>query len=388
MRGKNNLDKLPSWKEIFLQYSDCSLYSPRHTEFTYLFIGKPGEKKNNFPSINECPQLVIFPFETESKHPWFLNRDNLSLSAVFTAIYRKEECLQFWGELPPIASELKSPSLEISGEKSDNFTLNEWSQLIDKKLKDEFRAGLQKIVLHRQQSYSVKTGNLIHLKESFLAGRRPTDNLIWFQKDQQKVFAALSPETLFERNHDHLAIDVLAGSAESHQDPQQDEEIKNRLMNAPKEHEEFEFVRQEVTEVMNRASLKWEWQKEKSVLTLGYIHHLYAKASGTLKDDRQDKDLLKMIHPTPALGGRPRSKAVQMIREIETEDRGPYGAPVGIVSTKSSHFSVGIRSFSLDEQSLKLYSGAGITEQSIGEREYQETEVKFRKMSQVLGVKC
>lgn len=51
--------------------------------------------------------------------------------------------------------------------------------------------------------------------------------------------------------------------------------------------------------------------------------------TATLKSDATILDLVKQLHPTPALGGEPRDKALQFIVEKEPFDRGWYAGPIG-----------------------------------------------------------
>ena len=91
--------------------------------------------------------------------------------------------------------------------------------------------------------------------------------------------------------------------------------------------------------------------------------------------------MVEALHPTPALGGDPRRAALQLIRELEPIPRGWYGAPVGwIDSGLDGEFAVAIRSAVAQEARVWIYAGAGIVADSLPEREWEETELKFRPM--------
>lgn len=76
------------------------------------------------------------------------------------------------------------------------------------------------------------------------------------------------------------------------------------------------------------------------------IQHLYTPVTGTVKDKNTTLfQLVKALHPTPALGGIPRQPAMEAIRLLEKMNRGLYGAPIGWVDYRGSgEFCVGIRS--------------------------------------------
>src|SRR5699024_1519296 len=92
-------------------------------------------------------------------------------------------------------------------------------------------------------------------------------------------------------------------------------------------------------------------------------------------------DLIKTLHPTPALGGVPTNKALQFIRAEEPFDRGWYGAPIGwLDGAGNSEFAVAIRSGLIQKDEMSLFAGCGVMADSDPEEEYEETAVKFLPM--------
>ena len=86
------------------------------------------------------------------------------------------------------------------------------------------------------------------------------------------------------------------------------------------------------------------------------------------------------MHPTPAIGGYPKNKAMDMIRQLK-EDRGWYGGPIGWIDNNlDGQFYLNIRSGLGVDKNLYLFSGSGITEKSNSENEWMETEQKFNLM--------
>ncbi|MBS3987032.1 MAG: chorismate-binding protein, partial [Erysipelothrix sp.] len=96
-------------------------------------------------------------------------------------------------------------------------------------------------------------------------------------------------------------------------------------------------------------------------------------------------DMVEKLHPTPALGGYPRNKALKEIREQELLDRGWYGAPVGWMDGKGDgEFAVAIRSGLIRDDLVSLFAGCGIVGNSNPKNEYQETQMKFNPMLSAL----
>jgi isochorismate synthase EntC len=92
-------------------------------------------------------------------------------------------------------------------------------------------------------------------------------------------------------------------------------------------------------------------------------------------------DLVERLHPTPAVGGRPREAALQWIRQNEQLDRGWYAGPVGWVDARGEgEFAVALRSALLHGDRATLFAGCGIMANSDPEREYVESNLKLKPM--------
>lgn len=110
-----------------------------------------------------------------------------------------------------------------------------------------------------------------------------------------------------------------------------------------------------------------------------------------MKGSRQDGfsflEVIRQLHPSPALGGVPKQAAVDWIAEKEPIGRGLYGGPIGWCSLTEDvgEFAVGIRSGVVSDTEVQLYAGCGIVPNSTPEAEYLETALKFQPM--IRGVK-
>ncbi len=96
--------------------------------------------------------------------------------------------------------------------------------------------------------------------------------------------------------------------------------------------------------------------------------------------------MLELLHPTSAVCGMPKSAALQFIQEHENYDREFYSGFLGPVNVENeTHLFVNLRCMKIQNGVATLYAGGGITEDSIPEKEWQETELKCQTMLSVLG---
>ncbi|KEO74586.1 chorismate-binding protein [Anditalea andensis] len=87
--------------------------------------------------------------------------------------------------------------------------------------------------------------------------------------------------------------------------------------------------------------------------------------------------MLDLLHPTSAVCGMPRDKALEFISDHETFDRSLYAGFIGPVNIgNESSLYVNLRTARITDQYAILYAGAGVTEDSDPEKEWEETEMK------------
>lgn len=95
--------------------------------------------------------------------------------------------------------------------------------------------------------------------------------------------------------------------------------------------------------------------------------------------------MLELLHPTSAVCGAPREAADLFIRENEGYDRALYAGFLGPVNFKeTTSLYVNLRCMQLFDNKARLYAGAGITENSNPQKEYQETVNKMKTLLDIL----
>jgi menaquinone-specific isochorismate synthase len=78
---------------------------------------------------------------------------------------------------------------------------------------------------------------------------------------------------------------------------------------------------------------------------------------------------------------------MELIRQLESIDRGWYAGPVGWATPDGSgEFDVAIRSALLSGDSASLFAGCGIVADSRPQAEFAETELKLQPMRAALGI--
>ncbi len=110
--------------------------------------------------------------------------------------------------------------------------------------------------------------------------------------------------------------------------------------------------------------------------------HLVSTVEGRLRPGLGWPDLLAATFPPGSVTGAPKLAAVDHLRRLETEPRGVYCGAVGWVDADLGlgELNVAIRTFWLEDGHLHFGTGGGITWDSDPRAEWQETELKARRL--------
>ena len=98
-------------------------------------------------------------------------------------------------------------------------------------------------------------------------------------------------------------------------------------------------------------------------------------------------DMLRLLHPTSAVGGMPRQAALDFIHQHEGYDRAYYSGflgPVNLPQAGVARLFVNLRCLQLRPTEAILYAGTGLTIDSDPAREWQETELKLQTIGAAL----
>lgn len=276
--------------------------------------------------------------------------------------------------LPPLASRIDLP--DRAG----------WTVLVERALDTIARGRLEKVVLARETEFRFDGDAPLDPVGMLRRLLRHTDQSyeFCFHPTPTRAFLGASPERLFHRNNVYLRSEALAGTRPRGGTDALDKALGQALLGSDKELREHRFVVRTLRKHFNRFCTAMSHDERPSLRRLRNVQHLYTYMEGILKTHDMDAALIGALHPTPAVGGAPRQKALDWLAENEPFDRGVYAAPVGWVGFDDAEFCVGIRSGLIEGNTLALYSGAGIVSGSSADAEWDEIESKMSNFLEAL----
>ena len=262
----------------------------------------------------------------------------------------------------------------------------EWTDMVRWALDAIDAGGLDKVVLARRVALALGAAMDPLLVLSHLEPATPGCYHFAVRPANGPAFVGASPERLFRRDGDQVVSEAVAGTRPRGDTEAEDAALREALLNSPKERREHAFVRDAIRDDLEAVCASVHVPDEVGELALARGRHLHARLTGTLRPGTTTTDILKELHPTPAVGGVPTADAVAAIRAQEPFDRGWYAGPVGWVGREDAEFTVGLRAGLVEENQIALFSGAGIVDGSAPDREWEEIEQKIGDFAAILGV--
>ncbi len=117
-----------------------------------------------------------------------------------------------------------------------------------------------------------------------------------------------------------------------------------------------------------------------TVETFKTLHQMTSGVRAQLRNGVGVVEILKAIFPPGSVTGAPKIRAMELIRELETEPRGVYCGAIGHFSPDGSAlFNVAIRTAIIDRKGAgEMGIGSGIVADSDGAKEYAECLLKMK----------
>lgn len=115
------------------------------------------------------------------------------------------------------------------------------------------------------------------------------------------------------------------------------------------------------------------------------VTHLVSDVKGELNEGVRWSEILKATTPPGSVSGAPKSAAISIIEKSEGA-RGPYCGALGWIHGDRAEISVAIRTFwNTGDSVLRFGTGAGITWGSDPASEWEETQLKARRLISIAG---
>ena len=278
-------------------------------------------------------------------------------------------------ELPP---SLVGP--EVAGsvpvEMSSNFTTEQYAAAIDKCIEYIYGGDIIQVVL--SQRLARKTSAHPFQIYRALRALNPSPYMYYLHLDDFHIVGA-SIETLVKVEDGHIDYHPIAGTRPRGKTPEEDVALEEELKNSEKQRAEHimlvDLGRNDVGRVSQPGSVKVTQLMD--VERYSHVMHLVSHVNGLLKPELTAYDALRSCFPAGTLSGAPKIRAMEIIRELEGEKRGPYAGAVGYFSFSGNiDTAITLRTSVIKDDVAYIQVGGGVVADSTPEDEFQETMYK------------
>jgi len=316
--------------------------------------------------------FIFAPFDTEQQ----------------TILIPFENCFDFFFD--------KEKSIDSHIEHSKNGAgKNAHIELVKKGIEAINSLCLSKVVLSRKEE-CLLNNDLVTLFKNALSLYNNAFVYLWYHP-KVGCWIGATPEVLLQTRNNQFKTMALAGT----------QLYKDELVWQVKEQEEQQIVTDYIAENLAAKEFKFTLGSPYTVKA-GSLAHIRTDINGTLHHASKHTSLKKLIntlHPTPAVCGFPKKEAKEFILKNEGYNREFYTGFLGELNlkssrknnrhntenmayrftTKSSSLYVNLRCMQVNDTTVTIYAGGGVTANSNALHEYEETCNKTSTMKKVLN---
>lgn len=303
----------------------------------------------NLEELNGKKAYVIAPFHVSGKHPIVVLKPDA----------------EFVQPIPD--GELLSTHYNYDYSEPDKGYKQHFNLFINELTKNRFN----KLVLSREKQ--IEIGKDFSVEVAFYAAcRKYIHSYVYvFYTPYTGVWLGCTPEILLSRKDNLWHTMALAGTQL---------QVDGKLPESWDEKNKIEqrwvatYIKDQLLSYGIEASEKGPY-----TVPAGKVAHLKSDFYFRLEDESHVGNLLKLLHPTPAVCGLPKEAAKEFILKEEGYDRSYYSGFLGWLDPSGrTELYVNLRCMQIGSDNLTLYAGGGILPSSKLEEEWIETENKLQ----------
>jgi len=207
-----------------------------------------------------------------------------------------------------------------------------------------------------------------------------------FINDDDEFLISLSPEKFFSIKRNEISSTPMKGTIKRGVNPGTDLAAEQELIKSKKNRAEnvmiVDLIRNDLGRIAEYGSVSapqlFSTEKYESLFQM--VSTIMAK----LKNDATLGSVIKNIFPCGSITGAPKIRTMEIINELEKEERGIYTGSIGLLNKDVVNFNVAIRTLAINKKSGngKLGIGAGIVWDSDPQKEYEETLLKSKFLAE------
>ena len=258
-------------------------------------------------------------------------------------------------------------------------------ELIEKALHHISIGDVYQLCLTNQLTAKGKANSLAVFMD--LREKNPTPYATYLRIGERAVVCT-SPEQFLRVTQDgRVSTKPIKGTRRRDPNPAIDQALAKELANSEKERAEnlmiVDLMRNDLLRVCAPESIAVE--KLFEVQTYKTVHQLVSSVTGQLRAGVKPQETVSAAFPGGSMTGAPKLRAMELIREFESGERGIYSGVIGYLGVDGSmDLGMVIRTIIFDADGIQIGIGGGITADSVPSEELEETRIKAKALLEVL----
>jgi anthranilate synthase component 1 len=188
-----------------------------------------------------------------------------------------------------------------------------------------------------------------------------------------------SPELLVLAEKGQVTTHPIAGTSPRSTDEQEDDRLAAALLADEKERAEHvmlvDLARNDIGRVCQPGTVSVP--KLMEVERYSHVMHIVSSVTGRLAGGHRPIEALRATFPAGTVSGAPKIRAMEIIAELEPDQRGPYAGAIGFFGFDGDlETAITIRTVLVKEGIASVQAGAGIVADSDPAREFAECHHK------------
>lgn len=243
--------------------------------------------------------------------------------------------------------------------------------------------------------FQIQLGRRLHVKQNInpfavyqrLRKLNPSPYMFYWDTGEYQLVSN-SPELQLRVENGDVIIRPIAGTSKGKGKTKEEAEfLRKDLEDNPKEQAEHimlvDLARNDIGRVADVGSVNVSTLMKSEEFS--HVFHLISSVEGKVSQNINTMKLFESTFPAGTLTGAPKVRAMEIINELEDEERGPYGGAMGFFDFNGNIISsIIIRTILRMDSDLYLHASAGIVADSKDYLEWQEIQHKTEAIKQVL----
>ncbi len=257
-----------------------------------------------------------------------------------------------------------------------------FEKLVEKGISEIKSGNLEKVVLSREIKITNINIDVELIFKNLVSNYKAAFNYCFYHP-KIGFWIGATPEQFLKINKNQIKTVALAGT----QLYKENLEVKWNKKEIKEQKIVTEYISKNLKKYTDTISISDPYN-----FKAGNLIHIKTDIEAIIYDKKNLELIIQNLHPTPAVCGFPKKKAKDFILENENYDREFYTGYIGEWKKDFETFKedqtdlfVNLRCMKIENEIIKIFVGCGITEDSIPENEFDETENKSKTMLKILN---